>query len=88
MLLGEEDRARAAGGEVASLRELQDLVLGPLADMLYVEVILVLKPSTVDLNRMEVVAQLPTGGSTACAVRNAGLVVAQRVIRKAGVIVG
>jgi flagellar motor switch protein FliN/FliY len=70
------------------LRELQDLVLGPLADMLYVEVILVLKPSTVDLNRMEVVAQLPTGGSTACAVRNAGLVVAQRVIRKAGVIVG
>jgi flagellar motor switch protein FliN/FliY len=70
------------------LRELHDGVFGPLAEHLYVEIILVLTPLAVDPNRMKVVDRLATGGSTACAVRAAGLVVGQRVIRQASVIVG
>ncbi|MBM4280069.1 MAG: hypothetical protein FJ137_04735 [Deltaproteobacteria bacterium] len=70
------------------LRALHDGVFGPLAEHLYVEIILVLTPSPVDPNRMQIVDRLATGGSTACAVRAAGLVVGQRVIRQASVIVG
>jgi flagellar motor switch protein FliN/FliY len=70
------------------LGQLQEEVLSPLAEHLYVEVILVLKPARVDPQRMQIVARLPTGGTTACAARVPGLVVGQRVIRQAGVVVG
>jgi flagellar motor switch protein FliN/FliY len=87
-VVGGRDHTPGPEAVTALLRELHEKVLQPLGEHLYVEVVLVLTPSPVDSNKMKIVARLPTGGTTACAVRNAGLIVKQKVIRQAGVVVG
>jgi flagellar motor switch protein FliN/FliY len=87
-VIGGRDHTSAPSAVFSLLRELHSAVLSSLAENLYVEVVLVLNPGPVDPNRMTIAARLPTGGTTACAVRSAGLVVGQQVIRSAAVIVG
>lgn len=87
-VVGSRDHTPGPTAVFALLRELHEKVLQPLAEHLYVEVVLVLTPVSVDSNKMTIAARLPTGGTTACAVRKAGLVVGQKVIRQAAVVVG
>lgn len=87
-VVGSRDHNPGPTAVAGLLRELHEKVLQPLAEHLYVEVVLVLTPCPVDPNKMKIAARLPTGGTTACAVRNAGLLVGQKVIRQAAVVVG
>ena len=87
-VVGSRDHTPGPEAVAALLRDLHEKVLQPLAEHLYVEVVLVLTPCPVDSNKMKIAARLPTGGTTACAVRSAGLVVGQKVIRQASVVVG